>query len=312
MTVVGVDVGGTNILAALVGTGSEVVGRAKATTPGGGPEEVLDVVCELVGEVAEEPAAVGVGIPGPVTDGVVRFAPNLVGWAEPVPAGQILSARLGVPVVVDNDATVGAVGEWVAGAGAGASFLLGVWLGTGVGGGLVLGGRAYRGAFGGAGELGHVVILKGGALCGCGRRGCVEAYAGRASMERMVETAIGAGEHTALHEIMAERGKGRLTAGVWARALAAEDPLATRIIDEAVQALGVGVASVINLLDLDTVVVGGGLAEKLGQPLVDRIADAARPYLLVADAERRFIVAALGDDAGVVGAAALARDLVRH
>jgi glucokinase len=310
--VVGVDLGGTNIVAALVSDDLQVVRRAKIGTPSGGPQDVLDAVVAVVNDLGGDPAAVGVGIPGPVMDGVVRTAPNLVGWTEPVPAARLLGERLEVPVAVDNDATVGAVGEWVVGAGRGAAFLLGVWLGTGVGGGLVLDGRPYRGAWGGAGEFGHLTIHKGGALCGCGRRGCVEAYAGRASLERMVDVAVEAGERTALPEIMAERGKDRLTSGVWARALEASDPLAARLVAEAVEAVGIGVASAVNLLDLDTVVVGGGFAEKLGQPLVDRIADAARPYLLVGDVERRFTVAALGDDAGVIGAAALARELVRH
>jgi glucokinase len=182
-----------------------------------------------------------------------------------------------------------------------------VWLGTGVGGGLVLDGAPFRGAFGSAGELGHVVVHRDGALCGCGRRGCLEAYAGRASMERVVGVRTAAGEPTALTGIMAAKGKERMTSGVWAKAIEQHDPLALGVLHEAVAALGTAIGSAINLLDLDTVVVGGGLTEKLGQALVDRIADAVRPVLLVPDAERRFLAASLGDDAGIVGAAEVAR-----
>jgi glucokinase len=242
-----------------------------------------------------------------VSGGVVLSAPNLPGWVEPVPLAGELTDLLDVPVAVGNDATVGAVGEWAAGAGRGARHLLGVWLGTGVGGGLVLDGRPFDGAHGAAGELGHVVVRPDGALCGCGRRGCLEAYAGRAAMEATVRARAEAGEATAMLELMAAKGKERMTSSVWAKATERGDPLATDVLDEAVAALGLAVGSVLNLLDLDTVVVGGGIAEKLGQALVDRIAEAARPVLLVPDAERRYALAELGDDAGIVGAAWLAR-----
>lgn len=307
--VVGVDLGGTNVTAGVVGRDHAVGRRAKAQTPAEGPAAVRDAIVALVTGLDVPLDAVGIGAPGPVSDGVVLAAPNLPGWTAPVRLQDEVAERLGVPAVVGNDATVGAVGEWVAGAGRGATNLLGVWLGTGVGGGLVLDGRPFAGTTGAAGELGHVVVRPDGALCGCGRRGCVEAYAGRASMERVVAMRVAAGETTALTAIAAAKGRARLTSSVWARACAEGDALATGIVDEAVSALGIAVGSAANLLDLDTVVVGGGLAEKLGQPLVDRIAEAARRAMLVPDTPRRFALAALGDDAGIVGAAALARGI---
>jgi glucokinase len=212
-----------------------------------------------------------------------------------------------MPVEVGNDANVGALGEWVAGAGRGSRFMLGVWMGTGVGGGLVLDGRPYTGAFGGAGEFGHMIVHQGGAQCGCGRRGCIEAYAGRASMERFVETAIAGGRDSEIYEIRDDKGKDRLTSAVWAKALDEDDDLATELVDEAIEAVGIGVGSVMNLLDLDRVVIGGGLAEKLGQDLADDIAAAAEPWVLVPRDDRTFVVAELGDDPGVIGAAALGR-----
>lgn len=302
----GVDLGGTNVAAALVDGDGEVRARGKTKTPRGGPDAVIEAIADTVEGLGQRPGAVGVGAPGPVRQGVVVAAPNLAGWIEPVPLARRLAGRLGVEVVVDNDATAAAVGEWTWGAAREAGFVLCVTLGTGVGGGLVLDGAPYRGAHGAAGEIGHLTVQRAGALCGCGRRGCVEAYAGRASMERTARVAIDAGEATALADVLAERGRKRMTSSVWAEALARGDALATRLMDEAVDALGAGVAASVNLLDLDTVVVAGGLAERLGQPLVDRIATAAMPYLLDREVERRFVAGALGDDAGMLGAAAIA------
>ncbi|MDQ3709442.1 MAG: ROK family protein [Actinomycetota bacterium] len=303
----GVDLGGTKILAALVDDNHDVIAEQKVPTPADGPESVVEAIRTAVEALPERPDTVGIGAPGPVHDGVVKIAPNLPGWDRPVPLAEQLSKALGLQVVVDNDATVGALGEFVAGAGRGARNLLGVWIGTGVGGGLVLEGRAYRGSFGGAGEFGHMVVRQGGQRCNCGRRGCLEAYAGRASMERAVSTLVAAGAQTALTRIAAEKNKSQLTSSVWKRALSEGDPIANQLLDEAVSAVSIGVANAVNLLDLDRVVIGGGFAEALGQPLADRIAQAARPYFLVGDADRDVVVAELVDTAGVVGAAALAR-----
>ena len=308
--VAGVDVGGTNIRVALIDDQYKVVDDEEVDTPTKGPEAVVDAIADLVSSF-DDVTAVGVGAPGPVNAGVVQTAPNLGGWSEPVPLAELLAASVDLPVTVGNDANVGAVGEWVAGAARGARFVLGVWAGTGVGGGLVLDGRPSEGAFGGAGEFGHMIVRADGALCGCGRRGCVEAYAGRANMEREAAVAAENGQKTKLFSIMEDKGKDRLTSSVWSKALKKDDELATRLIDEAVEALGIGVGSVVNLLDLDCVVVGGGLAEKLGQEFVDRIAEAAAPWTMVTDVPRRFVLAELGDDSGVVGAAELARRFAR-
>jgi glucokinase len=302
---VGIDLGATNIAAGLIDEAQQVVERVKVPVPTGGPDTVLDALAEAVDGLGGDPLGVGVGVPGQVREGWVLAAPNLVGWDEPVDLAGPLARRVGLPVAVDNDATVGVLGEWRAGAGVGAAHLLGVWWGTGIGGGLVLDGRLYRGATGGAGEFGHVVVARDGAACGCGRHGCVEAYAGRANMERRAREAVAAGRRSALLDLQGT--KPRMTSGVWAKALDKGDDLAIEILDEAVAALGAAVGSAVNLLDLDHVVIGGGLAEKFGQPLVDRVAAAARRHYLVEGLTRQVVVATLGDDAGVVGAAALAR-----
>ncbi len=304
--VAGVDIGGTNIQVALVDGDHTVSSSTKVATPTGGPDAVVEAVVELIHGLDERPAGVGVGMPGPIDDGVVSHPPNLVGWEEPVDVGGLLGEALDMPVAMGNDVNVAVLGEWTAGAGVGARHLLGVWMGTGVGGGLVLDGRPYTGAFGGAGEFGHMIVRAGGAQCGCGRRGCLEAYAGRANMERFALRAAAKGFETSLLDIRDDKGKDRMTSSVWSTALDDGDPLAERVFGEAVDAVAIGIASAINLLDLDRIVLGGGLAEKLGDDLVDRVEDAIAPHVFL-PGDRRIVVAELGDDAGMVGAAALGR-----
>ncbi len=307
LLVVGVDVGGTNIEVGLVDARHRVQARAKGATPVDGPETVLTAIGELVAALGAEPLAVGVGIPGVVHDGQVLTVPNLSGWRDPFDLVGELTGRLGLPVTLGNDADVGLLGEWLAGSAVGARDVLGLWMGTGIGGSLILDGRPYHGARGAAGEIGHVVVQAGGALCTCGRRGCAEAYAGRRSMQGVASAMVEAGWQTSLFEIQEQEHKPKLTSSVWARALEAGDELAGKLFDTAIETLGVAVGSAVNLLDLDTVIVGGGLAEKLGQPLADRIAGAAAPWMLQPSPDLQFTVSALGDDAGVVGAAALGR-----
>ena len=305
--VAGADVGGTNIEVGLVRPDHEVIARAKTATPTGGPDEVIATIADLLSSLDDRPIAVGVGIPGVVHEGEVLTVPNLGGWHEQVDLRAALETRLELPVALGNDANVGLLGEWVSGAATGRRNVLGIWLGTGIGGGLILGGRPFTGSRGAAGEIGHVTVHPGGALCSCGRRGCIEAYAGRRMMSGTVEAMLEAGRTTSLHEIRDDEGKSKLTSKVWARALDEGDELTIELFDLAIESIGIGIGSTVNLLDLDAVVVGGGLAEKLGQPLADRLAAAAAPWMLNPNPELAFVVSELGDDAGVVGAAALAR-----
>ena len=303
----GVDVGGTNIEVGLVDDRHEVQRRAKAPTPTGGPDDVLDTIAELIASLDASPIAVGVGIPGVVHEGAVLTVPNLANWRERFDLVASLQKRIDLPIALGNDANVGLLGEWIAGAARGGSNVLGLWMGTGIGGGLILDGRPFTGSRGAAGEIGHVVVQAGGALCTCGRRGCAEAYAGRRSMRGVATAMVDAGWSTSLFEIRDEEGKTGLTSKVWATALDDGDELAVKLFDTAVETLGVAVGSTVNLLDLDLVVVGGGLAEKLGAELAERIADAAAPWMLQPSPDLRFVVSELEDDAGVVGAAWLAR-----
>jgi glucokinase len=308
-SVIGVDLGGTKVLVAAVDEDGVARDHVKEVTPVGGPADVVACIAAAVAQIDDSPDAVGVGVPGPVAGGIVVQAPNLVGWGADVPLADMLVDAIGVPVVLGNDASVGTLGEARHGAGRGSEDVLGCWLGTGVGGGLVLGGRLHTGTSGTAGELGHVPVeMTTPRRCGCGRWGCVEAYAGRASLEEMVGRYRAEGRPSAMDDLMRDKGKDRYTSGVWKAALKAEDEVATELIAESVAALGVALAGVINVLDIEAVVFGGGLAEKLGQDHVDRIADAVLPRLMAPDVPRRWLIAELGDDAGLVGAAEIARD----
>jgi glucokinase len=287
------------------------VARAKRDTPRS-VHELVDLVASMVADLPERPDALGIGIPGIIHQGRVVQAPNLGGWDRSTDVAGSLQARLGMPVALVNDAQCGLVGEWVAGAGQGVRFLFGVWLGTGVGAGMVLDGRPYDGAGGGSGEFGHVVVRPDGARCGCGRRGCVEAYAGRRMMTESARALAATGRRTRLFDIQAEKGKAQATSGVWSAAIAEGDPVATEVLAEAVAALGLGVASVWNLLDLERVVLGGGMAGKLGPYLAEAVAEAARPHAVRAIGADQVVAAVLGDDAGVVGAAEAVRGARLH
>jgi glucokinase len=303
--VAGVDVGGTNISVAAVDGDDQVHHRRKLPTPASA-QELVDLIARMV-QGLPDVTAVGVGLPGLVLDNRMLTAPNLEGWNEDFDVVGLLREALGVPVFVGNDADVGLLGEWQAGAAVGQHDVLGVWMGTGIGGSLILDGRPYRGATGVGAEFGHILVQPGGAMCGCGRRGCVEAYAGRRMMGLAAEAERAAGRESALFSIMAKKSKPSPTSSVWGAAIEAGDAVATELMDAAVEKLGIAIGSAVNLLDPDLVVLGGGMAEEFGQKLADRVEKAAAPWTMHVRDSRKFTVAALADNAGVVGAAALAR-----
>lgn len=315
MLTVGVDLGGTNVHTLVVDANAEPIGSAKLKTPVNGDHlGVIDVIetsvrdaCEEADVPLEDVDAIGVGTPGVVIDGTVGGASNVPGWSQRFSLGDMLRDRLKRPIRVANDVTASAVGEHRQGAGVGFDNLLVVFVGTGVGAGLVLGGQPYEGN-GGAGEFGHMVVTREGAICPCGRRGCIEAYAGRGAMERAAERARSLGQDTILFEVMERKGKHRPTSGVFAQALADGDELVADLLGEGLRALGAGVASAVNLLDVEAVVLGGGLADKLGDWYRIRLEAAMRPHLFLQPPTLKLVPAALGDDAGAMGAALLGRE----
>jgi glucokinase len=310
----GIDLGGTKIQAVVVDDDSHVLGQARVPTPTeGGPADVslamAGALRDAAGQAGVETRAltgVGVGSPGAVDEEArtVSSARNLPGWEGSFALGEDLEGHLGCTVRLGNDVQVATDAEFQLGAARDYSSVLGVFWGTGVGGGIVLDDRPWLGR-GSAGEIGHVVVRRNGARCPCGRRGCMEAYAGRAAMEARARRLHGRGEHTVLFDIMRKRGRERLTSGVWARALRAEDPMAVAIVARAVAALGAGVASTQNILDVEAVIIGGGLGVRLGEPYAARIAAAMQSHLFLDGRPPAVRLAALGDLGGAIGAALL-------
>jgi glucokinase len=287
-----------------------VESEAKEKTPQGrGATGVVEAIVRVVESLGgtHDIDAIGIGAPGIVDHerGIVGHAPNLPDWDRVVPLAELVSDALGgTRVKLDNDVNVGTVAEHRLGAAKHADDVLGVFIGTGVGGGVILGGELRRGDSGLAGEIGHTVVHPGGRECSCSRRGHLEAYAGRAVMERVARHRAAYGETTMLVELA---GDDRMTSSVFAKALEAGDAVAIELIDAAVDALGAAVTSAVTLLDIDVVVVGGGLGDRLGPSFVGRIEQAARTSLFSRTVPLRVVPASLGDRGGAMGAALMAR-----
>jgi glucokinase len=312
----GIDLGGTKIQTVVVSARNKVLGEARRPTPHeGGPEDVAKEMAGALREAAEQAGietgdlqGIGVGSPGDADEetGVVSNARNLPGWEGSFPLADWLSKELRAPVRVGNDVQVGVEGEFHLGAGKPYKTVLGAFWGTGVGGGLILNGKPWLGR-GAAGEIGHMVVNRGGPKCSAGHPGCMEAYAGRASMEAEARRLHDKGEKTKLFKIMEERERDRLTSGVWERALKHGDEVAEHLMKRATKALGEGLASAINLLDPEAVVLGGGMGVRFGEEYMPRIKEAMEPYLFDPEDPPPIVLATLGDLGGAIGAALLAK-----
>jgi len=310
----GIDLGGTKIQTAIVDGGGEVLGQARRPTPtDGGPAGVAEQMAEALREAAEQaevaPAdleGVGVGSPGDADEktGVVSSAKNLPDWEGSFPLADTLKEALGTEVRVGNDVQVATEAEFHLGAGREFQTLIGVFWGTGVGGGLVLDGKPWLGR-GAAGEIGHMVVKRGGAKCPCGRKGCMEAYAGRSAMEAEARRQHEEGHKTDLFKLMEKHEKPRLTSGIWERALDHGDHMATHLIDRAIEALGTGVASAVNLIDPEAIIIGGGLGIRFGDRFMDPLMEEMSKHLFLDQKPPAVRVASLGDLGGAVGASLL-------
>lgn len=312
---IGVDLGGTKIASALVDADMRMIDRVRiATRPEEGPSAVigrmLDTVQDLtlrngcgVGEVR----ALGIGCPGPLDPktGIVLDAPNLM-WKDVSLAAPMAEAT-GRPVYLENDANVAALAENRLGAGRGAKNMMYITVSTGIGSGLILGGKLYVGAAGSAGELGHVTMLADGPLCGCGNRGCLESLAsGTAIARRARETAVRPGGEGILKAACGDINA--IDASLVASAAAAGDAAAAAILRDAFEYLGIAVANVVNLLNLDMVVIGGGVA-RVGDVLFDTVRRLVKLRSFACLARDVLIVpASLGADAGALGAACYAAE----
>lgn len=310
--VVGVDVGGTNITAGLIDPKNKVVAREKTDTKAGdGTEKVIDRIADCVKSVVKDSdyskgdlGAVGLGLPGAVESetGLVLEAVNLR-WTN-VPLAELLGRTLDVPVIVDNDVNVGTWGEYRAGAGEGAAGLLGIFVGTGIGGGLVLDGKLYTGAFGSAGEIGHSLINARGAF---GDRTLEQMASRRAIVNRLVAL-VESNHPSKLRDLAGDKWP-RVRSKPLAKAMAADDELTLRIVREAAWAVGIAIANTVTLLSLDRVVVGGGLTEALDDRWMQWIREAFDDAVFPAVCRQcKLAASTLEDDAGLLGAALLARE----
>ena len=310
----GIDLGGTKIQTAVVGARGKVHGEARSATPtSGGPADVAAAMAAAMREAAADAGVetsvlvgIGVGSPGDADEktGNVSSARNLPGWEGTFPLGDVLSKELGSKVRVGNDVQVATDAEFRLGAGKPYSSVIGVFWGTGVGGGLILDGKPWLGR-GAAAEIGHMVVKRGGAKCPCGRKGCMEAYAGRAAMEAEARREHENGTKTDLFKLMRKHDRDRLTSGIWERALDQGDKLTERLIDRAIEALGTGIASACNLLDPEAVIIGGGLGLRFGERYMDPLTNEMGKHLFVDDRPPTVKIAALGDLGGAIGASLL-------
>ncbi len=298
----GIDIGGTRLRVAVVAADGTILERTARPTPAAEADALLASLRELVEEYPHLP--VGVGMAGLVDPrGTVRYGPNI--GVRDLPLARELADGRDAPVVVANDASVAALAEQRVGVATGNDDVVLMTLGTGVGGGIVVGGQVVLGSGGFAGELGHMVVHEGGRKCPCGNRGCIEAYAsgtalGLITRERLVDPDL----VTSLREIADPTGPDVT------RAAADGDPVAIEVLTEVGGWLGVAMASIVNALDPDVVVLGGGAAHSVAAIALPS-ARRSMAERLVGAAWRTpppIELAALGDDAGVVGAALLARD----
>ena len=317
--VVGVDLGATKVLAGVVDSHYKILATAKRATKGDqGVGAVVERITKTVRDAVKEAglsltdiAGVCSAAPGALNadEGVVRFAPNLEAWQN-VPFAKLLSEQLtGVPVFIENDGNLGALGEVTLGVGQGVRNLVGIFVGTGIGGGIVLDGKLWRGTHLVAGEIGHMVILAEGPVCGCGRRGCLESVASRTAIERDIRLGLRAGRESMMGELIKHEGKDRITSGIVAEAYAKRDPLVYEVISRAQHYLGIFCGSVINFLDPQMIVIGGGVAEALGEGFVDPVREIAYQYAMNRqDAQNvKIVLSELGDHAVLIGAAVHAR-----
>ncbi|MBE3559828.1 MAG: ROK family protein [Ktedonobacteraceae bacterium] len=320
----GIDLGGTKTLAAVVDivTGTVLASARKRTRAERGQDfvsrrtiELTTAALDAAGLAASDLLAIGVGAAGQIDrkNGVVVDAPNL--GVRDLPIGALLSKQFGRPVVVGNDVEVAALGEARHGSGKGYSNFICIFVGTGIGSGIVQNGRVYTGFTGTAGEIGHITVQAGGRICGCGGRGCLEAYASRTAITKALMAEIHHGRSSVLADEAAKQlkeGETVIRSGVIADAIQKKDELTIEVVIEAANYLGYGIGSAMNFYNPDAIILGGGVIEAVDL-LFETAVHRARTVALAAPARKTPIVRAkLGDFSGVVGAACLATQVVEQ
>lgn len=315
---IGMDIGGTNILASLAHESGMILRGEKVPTPrDNNPESVIAAIEKAIEDVMEKSgitsdnlSAIGIAVPG-VTDpkrGFIAITPNLS--LSGVSLGPRLEERFKIPITLGNDGNLGALGETWLGAARKSKSTLFICVGTGIGSGLVLRGKLWRGHRESAGEIGHMIMQIGGPKCGCGNHGCLEALASRTAIERDIREAIAAGRKSVIGELTGG-DLSVIRSGTIHKALAAGDELVVEIIRRASEVIGYACLNVRHLIDPEAIVLGGGMIEACGDyimPIVERIVE--QDPLIGARAGGKILLSALGDDAVVLGAVAAARRLV--
>jgi glucokinase len=313
--VIGVDLGGTKILAGVFNLQLECKGRARVSTKADrDAKEVIERIARCVKDAVDECdlefkqiKAVGIGAPGAVNPetGRVIFAPNL-GW-EDVPLKKELEKQLDLPVFLENDCNVCTLGVHEVELKAKPRHLVGIFLGTGIGGGLILDGQLYSGFNRTAGEVGHMVLDLNGPKCGCGNKGCFEALASRTAIFRKIQSAVKGGQETVLTEMLGPELED-LRSGDLRKAIKRGDKFVEHVVEEAAEYTGVAVANLINIFNPEVVVIGGGLMEQLEGEMMAIIVETAMDYAMPGTTKGIEVIASkLGDDAGITGGAVLAR-----
>ena len=317
MKYVGVDIGGTNLKAGLVDESGELLATQKMKVASIADDEGLAwTVASLVQELARtvnipvsDVASVGVGVPGTVEirSGSINYTCNLP--LRNVPLRKLFHRYLSIPLYIENDANCAALAEFLVGAGRDSKRFVTITLGTGVGAGIVHNGKIYHGANGMAGEVGHMVIQRGGLPCPCGRHGCWEQYASATALKRMTAAALAAHPHSILAQVVAEN-EGRVSGQSAFIAARRGDPVGQQVCDEYVDYLACGVVNVVNIFQPDTMAIGGGVSneaeEQLLLPVQQRVARESIPC--GRDRRTRIVKAELGNRAGIIGAALLGKN----
>jgi glucokinase len=313
---VGVDLGGTKVLAGVFKNSLECIGTAKVSTKAQrGVDKVVERVARCVQDAVDEAdlsmkqiAGVGIGAPGAVDfgSGTVIFAPNLEGWKD-VPLKKELEKQLGVPVFVENDANIAVLGVHVAELKARPKHVVGIFVGTGIGGGLILNGELFSGANHTAGEIGHMVVDVNGPKCGCGNKGCFEALASRTAIFQQIKAGVKDGQKTILTEMLGD-DLSDLRSGDLRKAIRRGDKFVDRVVEGAAEYIGIATANLVNILGPEVVVLGGGVIEALADEMMSVIVETATDYAMPGAMKGVEIVASkLGDSAGITGAAVLAK-----
>jgi glucokinase len=312
--VIGIDLGGTKIYAAVVDKKGRILGSARKRTKA---EQGFDMTIQRMATCVElavaeagvgmdDIAAVGVGSPGPLDlkKGRIIETPNLK-WKD-APLKADLKKRLQRPVAIDNDGNVGLLGEYAYGAGHGSQDMVGLFIGTGIGGGVIINGQLLHGFNENAAELGHMILNPDGPLCGCGNHGCLEAFASRLAIEREIRNAVAAGVPSRILEGL-DNPEAMLRSKRLSEAYSANDQAAVQAIERSATYVGYGVASLLNIFNPEVVVIGGGVVEAIGKPYVEIVQRVAEQNVFkVALRNVRIVAAELKDDSAVLGAAELA------